>query len=124
MNKNHPEITMQDIRLIAGEGELSSKTTLQAVNTLLKLRFPTFLNNFSKSKDWREGDYTDRIAWLLSMVENYREEISLGGVQIPPRLDILIEQLAEVFEDSYSTQNNWIQPISNLLREWKKLKRD
>lgn len=54
---------------------------------------------------------------------NGESSLSVTFNNIPCRLDLLIEQLAEVFEDTNSNSNDWIKPISNLLREWKKLKK-
>ena len=74
MSKNL-EITWQDIRLFAGEGKLSYKTVLQAANVAIKNKLPDLPDDFSESKDWVNGDYSDRILWLMSMVKNQREEI-------------------------------------------------
>lgn len=49
-------------------------------------------------------------------------EIKHPTSNIPCKLDVLIEQLAEAFEDTNSNQNDWIRSIRNVVREWKKLK--
>jgi len=37
---------------------------------------PELPDDFSESKDWREGDYADRVLWLMAMVKNYRAELA------------------------------------------------
>ena len=46
------------------------KTEIERIQELL----PTEL--FGGSKDWREGNYVERIEWLLSMYSNAKEEVA------------------------------------------------
>lgn len=46
------------------------KTEIQRIQELL----PTEL--FEGSKDWREGNYVERVEWLLSMYAGAKEEVA------------------------------------------------
>jgi hypothetical protein len=46
------------------------KTEIQRIQELL----PTEL--FEGSKDWREGNYVERVEWLLSMYASAKEEVA------------------------------------------------
>jgi hypothetical protein len=46
------------------------KTEIERIQELL----PTEL--FEGSKDWREGNYVERVEWLLSMYASAKEEVA------------------------------------------------
>ena len=46
---------------------------LQAEMKRIKDLLPTEL--FEGSKDWREGNYVERVEWLLSMYESSKQEV-------------------------------------------------
>ena len=47
---------------------------LQAEMKRIRDLLPTEL--FEDSKDWREGNYVERIEWLLSMYESSKQEVA------------------------------------------------
>jgi hypothetical protein len=47
---------------------------LQAEMTRIKDLLPTEL--FEGSKDWREGNYVERVEWLLSMYASAKQEVA------------------------------------------------
>ena len=58
---------------------------LQAEMKRIKDLLPTEL--FEGSKDWREGNYVERVEWLLSMYESSKQEIE--------RLEKLVDDIED-----------------------------
>ena len=56
---------------------------LQAEMKRIRDLLPTEL--FEDSKDWREGNYVERIEWLLSMYESSKQEVE--------RLEKLVDEV-------------------------------
>lgn len=48
---------------------------LALIDASPKYALPALPDDFSESKDWRAGNYADRIQWLMVMVRSQREHI-------------------------------------------------
>ena len=60
------------------------KTEIQRIQELL----PTEL--FEGSKDWREGNYVERVEWLLSMYDSAKDMIAMANEEVA-RLEDMLE---------------------------------
>lgn len=57
---------------------------LDVIGSAPKGRLPDLPVDFSESKDWKAGDYAERVEWLKSMVVSYRQQPRVDGVDPVP----------------------------------------
>lgn len=59
------------------EGYLSFKDKRLNIDLEDVVNLPELPDDFSESKDWKHGSYSERVEWLLIMVKSYRRQIDM-----------------------------------------------